>query len=62
LEKGGKIVNFAINLNGKKPIQANATVLDKPIIRLHTKDSNQTAEFSVSNLKELFIYNDPCKK
>jgi len=59
LEKGGDIVNFAININGKKPITVHTKIIPERMIRLKSVDAAFEEEFPTDQLYQLFNYNDP---
>jgi len=59
LEKGGDIVNMAINLNNKQPITATAKIIPEPVFRLTSTDAGATQDFSFYNMEELFDYASP---
>ncbi len=56
LERGGCVINAAINLNGQPPIQAYARVIDEPVIRLASIDFGQRVE--IHDLEDLLDYHD----
>jgi fucokinase len=59
LERGGKIVNLAIEVNGKIPISAVARVLEKPVLRLTTEEHSQQIEIPINRIDSLFLPADP---
>ncbi len=54
LERGGCVINAAVDLNGQPPIQAYARVIAEPIIRIASIDLGLRLE--VSDLEELRDY------
>eukprot|EP01114_Cavostelium_apophysatum_P019259 TRINITY_DN6156_c0_g1_i4.p1 TRINITY_DN6156_c0_g1~~TRINITY_DN6156_c0_g1_i4.p1 ORF type:complete len:1010 (+),score=265.03 TRINITY_DN6156_c0_g1_i4:32-3031(+) len=58
-DQGGDIVNVAININGKMPINATTKVLKEKVIRLRTVDHNVQQDFTFDQLADLFTYTDP---
>ena len=54
LERGGSVINAAIDLNGQPPIQAYARVIDEPVIRLASIDFGKRVE--IRSLDELLDY------
>ena len=57
LERGGCVINAAVNLNGQAPIQAYARVIDKCEIRINSIDhSTRTV---IKTLDELLDYRKP---
>ena len=57
LERGGSVINAAVNLNGQAPIQAYARVIEKREIRINSID-HSTREV-VRSLEELLDYRKP---
>jgi galactokinase/mevalonate kinase-like predicted kinase len=57
LERGGCVINAAVNLNGQPPIQAYARVIDKPEIRINSIDLS--ARVVVRTLNQLLDYRRP---
>jgi len=57
LERGGCVINAAVDLNGQAPIQAYARVIDKPEIRINSID--HSTRVVVRTLDELMDYRDP---
>lgn len=51
LERGGCVINAAIDLNGQAPIQAYARVIDTPVIRLSSIDFGERVE--ITELEQL---------
>ena len=56
-EKGGAVVNVAINLNGISPIKVHGRFIDEPVIRLCSKDVNEVSH--ITTVDELFNYAVP---
>jgi galactokinase/mevalonate kinase-like predicted kinase len=54
LERGGCVINAAVDLDGKPPIQVHARLIEKPVIRIISQDHG--SEVVVKNLKELLDY------
>jgi len=54
LERGGSLLNAAVNLNGQPPIQAYARVIDTPVIRLASIDFGERLE--IDELDALLDY------
>ncbi len=54
LERGGCVINAAIELNGQAPIQAYARVIDAPVIRLASIDFGERVE--VTELDQLLDF------
>jgi fucokinase len=57
LERGGCVINAAVNLNGQAPIQAYARVIEKREIRINSIDHSK--QVVVKTLEELLDYGDP---
>lgn len=57
LERGGCVVNAAVNLNGQAPIQAYARVIERREIRINSIDSS--TRIVVRTLQELLDYGKP---
>jgi galactokinase/mevalonate kinase-like predicted kinase len=57
LERGGCVINAAVNLNGQAPIQAYARVIDTPEIRINSID--HSIRLVVRTLEELLDYRNP---
>lgn len=57
LERGGCVINAAVNLNGQAPIQAYARVIEKLEIRINSIDLG--ARVVVSSLDRLLDYQKP---
>jgi len=57
LERGGCVINAAVNLNGQAPIQAYARVIEKREIRINSID--HSTRVVVKNLEELLDYRKP---
>ena len=56
-ERGGTVINMAVELNGDVPIRASATVLPEPLLQLVSRDLGQ--EITVTSLAELRQHTDP---
>jgi len=56
-EKGGAVVNVAINLNGIPPIKVHGQFIDEPVIKLYSKDVNKVSYITATD--ELFSYAVP---
>jgi len=54
LERGGCVINAAVDLNGAPPIQAYARVIEQPVIRLASIDFGERIE--ITELEELIDY------
>jgi len=60
LEKGGAVLNAAVLLKGRYPIEVTARWLDEPVIRLKALDQNQEAEIrDPAELQDYACLNDP---
>jgi len=57
LERGGCVINAAVELNGQAPIQAYARVIDKPEIRINSID--HSARAVARSLEDLADYRRP---
>lgn len=57
LERGGSVVNVAVNLNGQPPIQAYARVVPDPVIRISSIDLG--AKLEIHELEQLLDYQQP---
>ncbi|MBN1127138.1 MAG: hypothetical protein JXA82_19200 [Sedimentisphaerales bacterium] len=57
LERGGQVVNVAVNLNGQPPIQAYGRVIREPVIRITSIDLGTRIE--VDTLDGLMDYRHP---
>ena len=57
LERGGRVINAAVNLNGQAPIQAYARVIEKPEVRINSIDLG--ARVVVGSLDKLLDYRKP---
>ena len=57
LERGGCVINAAVDLNGQAPIQAYARVIEKPEIRINSID--HSTRVVITNLAELLDYLTP---
>jgi len=56
-ERGGAVVNLAIDLDGRPPVHAIAKLTADPVIRLHSVDLGLTRVFRTS--AQLFDHRDP---
>ena len=56
LERGGCVLNAAVNINGQPPIQAYARVIDEPVIRIGSIDLGLRIE--VTELDNLLDYGE----
>jgi fucokinase len=54
LERGGCVLNAAINLVGSAPIETRVQQIDKALVRIHSLDHSQTIE--VSTTEQLLDY------
>ncbi len=57
LERGGCVINAAVDLNGQAPIQAYARVIDRPEIRINSIDAS--SRVVVRDLGDLLDYRRP---
>ena len=57
LERGGCVINAAVDLNGQAPIQAYARVIDRPEVRINSIDAS--SRVVVRGLGELLDYRRP---
>ncbi|HID23922.1 MAG TPA: hypothetical protein EYP14_16195, partial [Planctomycetaceae bacterium] len=57
LERGGAVINVAVDLNGQPPIQAYARVVAEPVIRLSSVDGGQRCE--IRSFDDLLDFQDP---
>ena len=57
LERGGCVINAAVDLNGQAPIQAYARVIDRPEVRINSIDASSRTV--VRGLDELLDYRRP---
>lgn len=57
LERGGTVINAAINLNGQPPIHCYARVIEEPVVRLSSIDLGRHVE--ISQLEDLLDYRNP---
>jgi len=57
LERGGRVINAAVELNGQAPIQAYARVIEKPEIRINSID--HSTRVVVRSLEDLLDYRKP---
>lgn len=60
LERGGCVINAAVNLNGQAPIQAYARVIEKLEIRINSID--HSARVVIRTLEELLDYGRPASQ
>jgi len=60
LERGGCVINAAVNLNGQAPIQAYARVIPEPEIRINSID--HSVRIVVHDLDELLDYRQPASR
>ena len=60
LEKGGCVINAAVNLNGQPPIQVYARVIPEPVIRIYSIDHG--AQLTIRIMSELLDYRLPTSK
>jgi galactokinase/mevalonate kinase-like predicted kinase len=60
LERGGCVLNAAVNLNGQAPIQAYARVIPEPEIRINSID--HSGRIVVRELDELLDYRQPASR
>ncbi len=57
LERGGSVINAAVDLNGQPPIHCYARVIGEPVIRIASIDLGQRVE--VASLDDLWDYRSP---
>ncbi|MFW5841154.1 MAG: hypothetical protein ACOCZE_11285, partial [Planctomycetota bacterium] len=57
LERGGCVINAAVDLNGQPPIHCYARVIDEPVIRIASIDLGTRVE--VASLDDLWDYQSP---
>ena len=57
LERGGCVLNAAVDLNGQPPIQAYARVIAEPVIRIASIDLGRRIE--IRRVEDLLDYRDP---
>jgi galactokinase/mevalonate kinase-like predicted kinase len=57
LERGGRVINAAINLNGQPPIHCYARVIKQPVVRLSSIDLGRHIE--ITRLDQLLDYRNP---
>ena len=60
LERGGCVINAAVNLNGQSPIQAYARVIPEPEIRVNSID--HSVRIVIRELDELLDYRQPASR
>ncbi|MGB7294371.1 MAG: hypothetical protein WBC70_02185, partial [Candidatus Aminicenantales bacterium] len=60
LERGGCVINAAVNLNGQAPIQAYARVIPEPEIRISSIDHG--VRIAIRELEELLDYRRPASR
>jgi galactokinase/mevalonate kinase-like predicted kinase len=60
LERGGCVINAAVNLNGQAPIQAYARVIPEPEIRINSID--HSVRIVIGDLDELLDYRQPASR
>jgi len=60
LEKGGCVINAAVNLNGQPPIHVYARVSDKPYIKINSIDHGESVK--IEYLEDLIDYKTPSSK
>ncbi|MCD6517348.1 MAG: hypothetical protein J7L72_08025 [Candidatus Aminicenantes bacterium] len=60
LEKGGCVVNAAVNLNGQPPIHVYARVSEKPYIKINSIDHGESVK--IEYLEDLLDYKTPSSK
>jgi fucokinase len=57
LERGGCVINAAVDLNGQAPIQAYARIIDK--FEIHINSIDHSARIVIKTLEELLNYRNP---
>jgi len=57
LERGGCVVNAAVDINGQPPIQAYARVIQKPVVRITSIDLGERVE--ITDLDQLLDFRTP---
>ena len=60
LERGGCVINAAVNLNGQAPIQAYARVIPEPEIRINSID--HSVRIVIRDLDDLLDYRQPASR
>jgi galactokinase/mevalonate kinase-like predicted kinase len=60
LERGGCVINAAVNLNGQAPIQAYARVIPEPEIRINSID--HSVRIVIRELDDLLDYRQPASR
>jgi fucokinase len=60
LEKGGCVINAAVNLNGQPPIHVYARVSEKPYIKINSIDHGESVK--IEFLEDLLDYKTPSSK
>jgi fucokinase len=60
LERGGCVINAAVNLNGQAPIQAYARVIPEPEIRINSID--HSVRITIRKLDDLLDYRQPASR
>jgi len=60
LERGGCVLNAAVNLNGQAPIQAYARVIPEPEIRINSID--HSARIVILKIEDLLDYRQPASR
>jgi fucokinase len=60
LERGGCVINAAVNLNGQAPIQAYGRVIPEPEIRINSID--HSARITIRELDGLLDYRQPASR
>lgn len=64
MEKGGKVLNAAITLNGTKPVQVTVRRIPENAIRIHSADLNETeyiTDIKSFDIKDTVSANDPLR-
>lgn len=57
LERGGAVVNVAIEIDGRAPLEASVERLEAPVVRIESRDLGRSAEFTT--LESLWRPGDP---
>jgi len=60
LEKGGCVINAAVNLNGQPPIHVYARVSERPYIKINSIDHGESVK--IEYLEDLLDYKTPSSK
>jgi galactokinase/mevalonate kinase-like predicted kinase len=60
LERGGCVLNAAVNLNGQAPIQAYARIIPEPEIRINSID--QSARVVIRRIEDLLDHRQPASR